>query len=120
METKLTPEIMPPETQIKSNEESKPLSRLRFSKTTLILAFAIAAVSDGVSFYLALTPPLQWAADLITALLLFAVLGRAMDLAPRFNHAEAIPGFSIFPIWLLVVGAICLHGKSATKRPERD
>ena len=114
METKLTPEIMPPETQIKSNEESEPLSRLRFSKTTLVLAFAIAAVSDAVSFFLALTPPLQWAADLITALLLFAVLGRQWILLPGLIM-EAIPGFSIFPIWLLVVGAIAFTGKVQRK-----
>jgi hypothetical protein len=114
VETKLHPEVMPPETQIKSIEESKPQSRLRFSPKTLVLAFAIAAVSDGVSFFLALTPPLQWAADLVTALLLFAVLGRQWILLPGL-FMEAIPGLSIFPIWLLVVGAIAYTGKVQRK-----
>lgn len=111
METKMHPEVMPPETHIQSDETK---TGQRFSPKTLILAFTIAVVSDAVSFFLALTPPFQWTADLVTALLLFAVLGRQWILLPGLIM-EAVPGFSIFPIWLLVVGAVAYTGKVQRK-----
>jgi hypothetical protein len=51
VETPLSPEMMPPETQVKTNEKPEHRSRLRHSKKTLILAFANAVGSDGVSFF---------------------------------------------------------------------
>lgn len=38
-------------------------------------AFAVAAIADALSILFALTPPLEWATDLATAFLLFAILG---------------------------------------------
>jgi hypothetical protein len=62
----------------------------RFPGRTLALAFAVAALADGLSFFLALSPPLQWA-------------------------LEAIPGLGIVPFWVLVVGAVAVWG---TPRPS--
>jgi hypothetical protein len=76
----------------------------------LILAFLIAAVSDALSFALALTPPLQWAADAGTAVLLFMVLGWQWVLLPGLI-VEAIPGLAVFPFWVLVVGAVAMWGR---------
>ena len=42
----------------------------------LAAAFAVAAISDGLSFWLIIALPVQWAVDLVTALLLFLLLGR--------------------------------------------
>ena len=88
----------------------------RLSGKRLALAFAVAAVSDALSFALALAPPLQWAADAGTALLLFAVLGWQWVLLPGLV-VEAIPGLAIFPFWVLVVGAVATWGRV---RPAAD
>jgi hypothetical protein len=88
----------------------------RFSKKTLALAFAIAAAADGMSAVLALAPPLYWAIDLTTAILLFLVLGRRWILLPGLIM-EAIPGVYVFPVWVLVVGAVAVWG---TARPRRN
>ncbi|HMU61690.1 MAG TPA: hypothetical protein PKA66_07905 [Gemmatimonadales bacterium] len=76
----------------------------------LAIAFAIAALSDAASFAVALAPPLQWAVDGVTALLLFAVLGWQWPLLPGLL-VEAIPGVAAFPFWVLVVGAVGVWGK---------
>jgi hypothetical protein len=76
----------------------------------LAIAFAIAAVSDAVSFAVAFAPPLQWAIDGATALLLFAVLGWQWPLLPGLLF-EAIPGVAGFPFWVLVVGAVAAWGR---------
>jgi hypothetical protein len=55
-----------------------------------------------------------WVVDLVTALLLFMVLGRQWLLLPGLA-LEAIPGFGVLPFWLLVVGAIAVLG---TPRPS--
>ena len=78
------------------------------------MAFGLAALSDGLSLLLTFTPPLQWALDLVTALLLFLVLGWQWVMLPGLI-LEAIPGFNILPLWLLVVGAAALLG---TVRPD--
>jgi hypothetical protein len=52
--------------------------------------------------------------DVTTALLLFMVLGRQWLLLPGLA-LEAIPGMGVFPLWLLVVGAIAVLG---TPRPK--
>jgi MFS superfamily sulfate permease-like transporter len=86
----------------------------RFSRRRLALAFAMAGLADGISFFLTLTPPLQWAIDLVTAILLFVVLGWQWILLPGLIM-EAIPGLYVFPFWVLVVGAAAMWG---TARPK--
>lgn len=93
---------------------SQRQARQRFSKKRLAAAFALAALSDALSLFLTFTPPLQWALDLVTALLLFIVLGWQWVMLPGLI-LEAIPGINVFPIWLLVVGAAALLG---TARPN--
>ncbi len=79
-----------------------------------MLAFTIAALSDAVSIFLTLAPPLQWTLDLATAFVLFAVLGWQWFLLPGLI-LEAIPGVAIIPFWVLVVAGVALWG---TARPE--
>lgn len=80
-----------------------------FSGKRLLLAFAIAAASDVLSFALGFAPPIQWCVDVVTALLLFLLLGRQWPLLPGLI-AEAIPGLNLFPFWILVVGSIAIWG----------
>lgn len=87
---------------------------VRFSKRQIVLALAIAAVSDLLCAFLVTAPPLVWAIDVATALLLFAVLGWHWIYLPGLV-LEAIPGFSLFPFWLLVVIAVFIVG---TPRPK--
>jgi hypothetical protein len=105
---------MTSETAIPPGKKPQPLPRLRFSGKRLALAFAIAALADGISVFLTLTPPAQWAVDLVTAILLFMVLGRQWILLPGLIM-EAIPGLYVFPFWVLVVGAVAMWG---TARPK--
>lgn len=101
-------EVLPP-------EEPKESSRARtaWSRSGRIAtAFAIAVVSDFASVWLEFIPPLQWGLDLATAGSLFLVLGRQWLLLPALV-AEAIPGFAMFPTWVLVVGSIALWGTVA-------
>jgi hypothetical protein len=109
-------EVLPPEPPIPHDGEPRPLPRPRFSRRRLALAFTVAALSDVLSVFLTLTPPVQWATDLVTAILLFAVLGFQWILLPGLIM-EAIPGLYVFPFWVLVVGAVALWG---TARPKRD
>jgi hypothetical protein len=74
----------------------------------------MAASADALSVILTLAPPVQWAADLLTAILLFMVLGSQWILLPGLIM-EAIPGLYVFPFWVLVVGAIAAWG---TARPK--
>jgi hypothetical protein len=78
------------------------------------VAFTLAALADGLSLYLTLAPPAQWAVDGVTAILLFAVLGWQWILLPGLIM-EAIPGLGIIPFWVLVVGAVAVWG---TPRPR--
>jgi len=114
MSTKVPVEVMPPETRIPQGEKPRPLVRPRFSRKRLGLAFIMAALADGLSFFLTFTPPVQWAIDLVTAILLFVVLGWQWILLPGLIM-EAIPGLYIFPFWVLVVGAVAIWG---TARPK--
>ncbi|MFY9705399.1 MAG: hypothetical protein WBV95_08535 [Desulfobacterales bacterium] len=116
MGTESPDEGLPPETQIPVGEEPQPLPRPRFSGKRLALAFTIAALADGISVFLTLTPPVEWAADLVTAILLFMVLGWQWILLPGLIM-EAIPGFYVFPFWVLVVGAVAMWG---TARPRTE
>lgn len=90
------------------------MGRRRFSGRTLAVAFAVAALADGLSVLFTPTPPVQWAADIATAILLFLVLGRQWILVPGLV-LEAIPGLYILPFWVLVVGAVAVWG---TPRPK--
>jgi hypothetical protein len=107
-------EVLPLETPIPHGERPQPLPRPRFSGRRLALAFITAALADGISVFLTLTPPMQWVADLVTAILLFMVLGWQWILLPGLIM-EAIPGLYVFPFWVLVVGAVTLWG---TARPK--
>ena len=107
-------DVVPPETPIESGEEAQPAPRPRLSGKRLALAFTLAALADGLSVLLTFTPPVQWAADLVTAILLFMVLGWQWILLPGLIM-EAIPGLHVFPFWVLVVGAVAVWG---TARPE--
>ena len=115
MSTKVPVEVLPPDTPTGHGREPQLLPlRPRFSRKRLALAFAFAALADGLSFFLTFTPPAQWAADLVTAILLFMVLGRQWILLPGLIM-EAIPGLCVFPFWVLVVGAVAMWG---TARPS--
>jgi hypothetical protein len=82
---------------------------LGLSRKRLMLAFAIAGISDTVSLFDFSLPPLQLAVDLVTAGLLFAVLGWRWLLLPGLIM-EAIPGVAVVPFWVLVVSAIAVWG----------
>jgi hypothetical protein len=78
------------------------------SRKRQAVAFAVAAVSDFLSFWTVLAPPMQWLIDLGTALLLFLILGRRWVILPGLV-AEAIPGMGVFPVWILVVLSIIVY-----------
>jgi hypothetical protein len=110
MHTKGSVKVMEPESPIPHGKEPQRPPRNRFSKKRLAVAFAIAAVSDVFSGFLALMPPVQWAVDLVTAILLFIVLGWQWILLPGLIM-EAIPGLYVFPFWVLVVGTVAMSQK---------
>jgi hypothetical protein len=114
MSTELPVNVLPPEGPGPGGSAKQSSSRPRFSKRRLALAFAVAGLSDGLSFFLTPVPPLQWAADGVTALLLFLVLGWQWVLLPGLIM-EALPGLNVFPFWVLVVGAVAMWG---TARPN--
>ena len=87
------------------------------SKTRLALALLVAAASDVVSYGTAFVPPIQWAVDLVTALLLFVLLGRRWAILPGLV-AEAIPGIAVFPVWILVVASVALWGEIKRLTPS--
>ena len=93
-------------------------TRVGPSKTRLTLAFLVAAASDVVSYGTEFVPPVQWVVDVVTALLLFVLLGWRWALLPGLV-AEAIPGVAAFPVWVLVVASVALWGgiKRTTPRP---
>jgi len=109
MGTEAPVEVIPPETPIPPGKEPQRLPRHRFSRRRLALAFTVAALANGLAVFLTLAPPVQWAADLVTAILLFMVLGRQWILLPGLIM-EAIPGLYIFPFWALVVGSVAMWG----------
>jgi hypothetical protein len=106
------PKTQPLSTPLPESSVEPPVEggKARLSKTRLALAFLVAATSDVISFGTELVPPVQWAVDLMTALLLFMILGWQWALLPGFV-AEAIPGFAAFPVWTVVVAAVALWGR---------
>src|SRR5215467_5471233 len=91
----------------KRSTETTASTPLKFSVLQLALAFVIGAFAS-------LAPPIGWAVDVVTAALLFVVLGWQWLLLPGLV-LEAIPGVGVLPFWLLVVGAIAVLG---TPRPK--
>jgi hypothetical protein len=85
-----------------------------FTKMQLVAALAIAGLSDALSIFVTVAPPIAWGVDLVTAALLFIVLGWRWLLLPGLIM-EAIPGLGVFPFWLVVVAAILIWG---TARPR--
>jgi hypothetical protein len=51
---------------------------------------------------------MEWMIDLLTAVLLFLILGRRWVILPGLI-AEAIPGMGVFPVWVLVVLSIIVY-----------
>jgi hypothetical protein len=51
---------------------------------------------------------MEWLIDLVTAVLLFLILGRRWAILPGLI-AEAIPGMGVFPVWVLVVLSIIVY-----------
>ncbi|HUJ11660.1 MAG TPA: hypothetical protein VL171_16750 [Verrucomicrobiae bacterium] len=103
-----------PEWELLPKEEEAPRREKRVEnperKRRLIAAFAVAAISDVCSWIVEFVPPLQWALDVVTAGLLFLILGRQWLILPGLI-AESIPGLAVFPFWVLVVGSIAVWGK---------
>ena len=92
-------------------------SSKRPSRARLAIAFAVAAVSDILSFWTVIAVPVQWALDVGTAVVLFLILGRRWALLPGLV-AEAIPGMGVFPVWILVVLSIAIYD-GVKKSPKR-
>lgn len=97
--------MLPPEDASPPEPRDVPSDR----RARLTTAFGIAAVSDVLSIWLEFVPPVQWALDVATALLLFLILGRQWLILPGLV-AEAIPGLALMPAWVLVVGSIAIWG----------
>jgi hypothetical protein len=57
-------------------------AEVKFSTKRLVLAFAIAGISDAIGAFATPLPPIVWVVDLATALMLFLVLGRQWLLLP--------------------------------------
>jgi hypothetical protein len=101
----MTPPTDRPDTLIPP-EQLAPIRRP--SRKRQAVAFLIAAVSDFLSFWFVLAPPMQWVIDLGTALLLFLIFGRRWAILPGLI-VEAIPGMGVFPVWVLVVLSIIVY-----------
>jgi hypothetical protein len=116
----LTTSALPSDTSGSSEEKPNgPRLPPRFSKKRLAAAVAIAAASDILGAFFIPTPPVAWVVDIVTAVLLFVVLGWQWLLLPGLV-LEAIPGLAVLPFWLLVVGGIAGWGTARPKlRPNR-
>ena len=99
---------------VKRSTDATVSTPLKFSVLHLALAFVVAGISDVIGAFATLAPPIGWAVDVVTAALLFVVLGWQWLLLPGL-FLEAIPGVGVLPFWLLVVGAITVLG---TPRPK--
>jgi hypothetical protein len=113
------PEVLVPEVVEAARELPPPLGEAHrlphgLTRRQIIIAFAVAGLSDFISAFTAFAPPLEWAVDLATAALLFVVLGWRWLLLPGLLM-EAIPGFGAFPFWILVVSAIAVLGQIKPK-----
>ena len=80
---------------------ASPGPRRRCSKRRLFLAFLVAGISDVVCAAFVWAPPVVWAIDVLTAALLFIVLGWSWFLLPGL-FLEAVPGLehvALFGYW---------------------
>jgi len=73
-----------------------------------LVAFAVAAVSDIASLGDWMFPPAQLAVDVLTAMVLWSLMGWRWPMLPALI-AEAIPGLGLFPTWTLVAGAYLVY-----------
>lgn len=106
-----TVEVLPPE----EPAPSPPLaatSDAGLTRARKMSALAVAAISDAISVFAEFVPPAEWALDVVTAIVLFAVLGFRWPLLPVLV-VEAVPGLAAFPTWVLAVGVIA--GTTPTK-----
>ncbi len=103
--TEKTWEVLPPEDPSRPDEPVAGAGR----RGRITVAMVIAIASDVASVWLEFLPPVQWALDGITALLLFLILGRQWMLLPALV-AEAVPGLAVLPAWVLVVMSIAVWG----------
>jgi hypothetical protein len=78
------------------------------SRKRQAVALLVAGLSDFLSFWTVLAPPMRGAVDLGTALLLFLVLDRRWAILPGLI-TEAIPGMGVFPVWILVVLSVIVY-----------
>ena len=81
-------------------------------------AICIAVVSDVLGFVVALSPPLQWGIDAITAVALVLALGFRWKLLGAMA-IEVIPALQLFPAWTLVVLAMAATEKERSL-PENN
>jgi hypothetical protein len=91
MNTEAPSKVLPPERPIPYGKEPQPTPRSRLSRRRLALAFTLAALADGFSVFLTLTPPLQWATDLVTAILLFIALGKILEESKEKSVNQPLP-----------------------------
>jgi hypothetical protein len=68
-------------------------------------ALVIAIISDTLGFAVIALPPVQWAVDAVTAILLLVVLGFRWQLFAALAF-EVVPFLELFPAWTLVVMAL--------------
>ncbi len=88
-------------------------SALSFGWGRIMIALAIALISDGISFFgsaVIVALPLIIGIDLVTGFLIWLALGRPMVLFAVFM-AEAIPGVAMIPLWTLIVVALAVTGR---------
>jgi hypothetical protein len=109
-----TIEVLPASAPPVLENPAEPKLPHGLSRRRIIVAFAIAGVSDAISAFTSFAPPLEWAVDLTTAVALFAVLGWRWLLLPGLIM-EAIPGLSVLPFWVLVVSAVAVWGEIRPK-----
>jgi hypothetical protein len=76
-------------------------------------AMILGAISDAISFGLAFSGPFEVAADLITAVALFAILGFRWPLFIPLV-VEAIPGVAVFPTWVVAIAAMAAADVAAS------
>lgn len=99
--------------------EASATSRTRARPMRALLALVVAVASDAFSVAVELLPPVQIGIDLVTAVVLFAVLGFRWPLLPALI-VEAIPGLSLFPTWTLAVGTIAFLGEAPKRGAARS
>ena len=103
---------------ILASSGSEVIEYNRPSKVRFVVALGIAAVSDLASLWTEFVPPVQWVVDLVTAGLLFLVLGRRWALLPGLL-LEAIPGKGVVPFWVLVVISLFVYDEIKIHRPTK-